>query len=141
MLADGELQSVAERTTLASVQKLRQLGTALLLLFSFMAPVMACALPDAQMSQEEMACCHMMHGDCGRTAMSASHGCCQKAPQANVFQVIQAKNHDLHPVTVAMVWLAAWQLSPLSSAQDVWAKRPDASPPESPPVSITILRI
>lgn len=137
----SELQGIAERTRLALVRKLRQFGTALLLLFSLLAPVMACALPDAQMSQEEMACCRMMHGDCGRMAMSASHGCCQNAPQANVFQVIQAKTPDVHPVTVAMVWLAAWQLSSLPSAQDTWAKRPDASPPESPPVSITVLRI
>jgi hypothetical protein len=41
------------------------------------APMMACMLPDAQLSADEMQCCKQMAGDCQSAGMPASHSCCK----------------------------------------------------------------
>jgi hypothetical protein len=46
-------------------------------------PIMACAIPNAQLTFEEKQCCKDMGGDCGRGAsdMPMSHSCCKAAVQ------------------------------------------------------------
>ena len=46
-------------------------------------PIMACAIPDAQLRADEKQCCKDMGGDCGQGAsgMPMSHSCCKTAVQ------------------------------------------------------------
>src|ERR1700730_5250469 len=46
-------------------------------------PIMACAIPDAQLTADEKQCCKDMGGDCGQGAsgMPMSHSCCKTAVQ------------------------------------------------------------
>src|SRR5271163_2693021 len=46
-------------------------------------PIMACAIPDAQLTAAEKQCCKDMGGDCGQDAsgMRMSHSCCKTAVQ------------------------------------------------------------
>jgi hypothetical protein len=120
---------------------LRQLGVLVLLLVSCLAPAMACMVPDAQMNAEERACCRMMKNQCGQMEMPASHGCCQKTPPSVRDNALDTKAVTFHPVVVPVIWLAASELVNRVSAVADWAERPDYSSPESPPSTISILRI
>jgi hypothetical protein len=120
---------------------LRQFGVLILLLVSYLAPAMACMVPDAQMNTEERACCRMMKNQCGQMGMPASHGCCQKTPPSVRDNALDTKAVTFHPIVVPVIWLAASELvNPVSAVAD-WAERPDYSPPKSPPSTISILRI
>src|SRR5258707_15819596 len=46
-------------------------------------PIMACAIPDAQLTAAEKQCCKDMGGDCGQdaSAMPISHSCCKTSVQ------------------------------------------------------------
>src|SRR5258707_7377905 len=46
-------------------------------------PIMACAVPDAQLTAAEKMCCKDMGGDCGQDAsgMPMSHSCCKTSGQ------------------------------------------------------------
>ena len=46
-------------------------------------PIMACAMPDAQLTAAEKQCCKDMGGDCGQSAagMLISHSCCKTSVQ------------------------------------------------------------
>jgi len=46
-------------------------------------PIMACAIPDAQLTAAEKQCCKDMGGDCGQdaSAMPMSHSCCTTSVQ------------------------------------------------------------
>ena len=50
---------------------------AALLLMMLGVPAMACALPDAQLSEAEKTCCREMAGQCGKMDMPNGHSCCQ----------------------------------------------------------------
>jgi hypothetical protein len=120
---------------------LRQLGVLVLLLVSCLAPAMACMVPDAEMSTQERACCRTMKNQCGQMEMPASHGCCQKTPASVHGNALDTKAVTLHPVVVAVVQLAAFELVNPASAVIGRVEHPDYSPPKSPPATISILRI
>jgi hypothetical protein len=119
----------------------RQFGVLLLLLVSCLAPAMACIVPDAQMNTEERACCRVMKNQCGQIEMTASHGCCKKAPPSVRDNVLDTKTVTFHPVAAPVIWLAAFELVNPASAIIGWVEHPDYSPPKSPPATISILRI
>jgi hypothetical protein len=119
---------------------LRQLGV-LILLGSFLAPAMACMVPNAEMSNQERACCRMMKNQCGQMRMPASHGCCQKTPPSVHDNALATKAVTFHPVVAPIIWLAAPELVNPTSAVTGWVEHPDYSPPKSPPATISILRI
>jgi hypothetical protein len=119
---------------------LRQLGV-LILLGSFLAPAMACMVPNAEMSNQERACCRMMKNQCGQMGMPASHGCCQKTPPSVHDNALDTKAVTFHPVVGTIIWLAASELVNPASTVIGWVKHPDYSPPKSPPAAISILRI
>jgi hypothetical protein len=123
------------------MRSLRQFGVLVLLLVSCLAPAMACMVPDVQMSTEERACCRAMKNQCGQMEMPASHGCCQKAPASVHDNALDTKAVVFHPVVVPVIWLAAFELVKPTSAVTGWVERPDYSPPQSPPSTISVLRI
>jgi hypothetical protein len=118
----------------------RQFGV-LLLLVSCLAPAMACMVPNAQMNTEERACCRAMKNQCGQVEMPASHGCCQKTPPSVHDNALDIKAVTFHPAVATVIWLAAFELVNPPSTVIGWVERPDYSPPESPPSTISILRI
>jgi hypothetical protein len=111
------------------------LGIALIVLS---VPVLACALPGQQMSEEEQTCCLHMADECGNSQME-SHSCCTKLPLmgANVLQV----TNKYAPITLGF----AVQVAP-----DLQQNVPDIvaavlphviTSPESPPGQPSVLRI
>jgi hypothetical protein len=118
-----------------------KLGVLLLLLVSYVAPAMACVFPDTNMTQQERACCLSMKNDCGQMQMPPSHGCCQKLPSSAHLQMVQVKPTDVHPITVAIVWLTAIRFLYPSLVPSEGMLRTVRAEPESPPRSITVLRI
>src|SRR5260370_36552426 len=56
----------------------------------FGGPIMACAIPDAQLTAAEKQCCKEMGGDCGPDAsgMPMPHSCCKTSVQ---------RPHDFRP--------------------------------------------
>ena len=123
------------------MKALRQFGVLVLLLVSCVAPAMACMVPNATMSAQERACCRQMKNQCGQMEMPASHGCCQKTPPGVRDNALDTKSMDFHPVAAPVVWLAAFELVNPTSAVAEWFELSNDSPPNSPPSTISILRI
>jgi hypothetical protein len=93
------------------------------------------------MTLEERACCRMMHNQCGQMEMPTSHGCCHKAP-LTVYDRALARNAEAQHLDLTLVisltpseWLSA-DFSAIG-----WVEHHDFSPPQSPPSTISILRI
>ena len=120
---------------------LRQFGVLVLLLVTCLAPAMACMVPDTQMSTQERACCRAMKNQCGQMEMPASQNCCQTTPPSVHDNALGTKAVTYHPVMLPVIWLAAVDLLRPTSALPGWVERPDYSPPQSPPTTISILRI
>ena len=125
----------------ARMKAFRQLGIVILLLASYLTPAMACMVSDVQMNAEERACCRAMKNQCEQMGMRASHGCCQKTPASVHDNALDTKAVAFHPVVVSVIWLAAFELVHPDSTVIGWLERPDYSPPQSPPATISILRI
>jgi len=119
----------------------RQFCVLVLLLVSCLAPAMACMVPNAAMNTQERACCRMMKNQCGQMEMPASHGCCQKTPLGVHDNALDTKATNLHPVAAPVVWLAPFELVNSTSSVAGWVGHSDDSPPNSPPSTISILRI
>lgn len=128
------------RTLIVRMRIFRQLGV-LVLLLSFLAPVMACMVPNAEMSTQERACCRMMKDQCGQMGMPASHGCCHKTPLSVHENALNTKTVTFCPVVAPITCLAAPELVNPASAITGWVEQPDYSPPKSPPSTISILRV
>jgi len=113
---------------------------ALAVLFAWtLLPAIACAADMSQMSEPEMACCKKMAGKCDMGA--GQHSCCdqtvhsQDPTRAVVTQTFQL--HHLH--LFSRVVLVDGRDNLLTGRSQLISD--DASPPESPPASITVLRI
>jgi 3-methyladenine DNA glycosylase AlkC len=121
-----------------------KVGVALLSLLLLAMPIMACLVPAAGMTAAERDCCKRMAEECGKAGMPQSHSCCQTATVPDHLAAIKSSSdansqyptmfvaHVIHPaLTIAIVSDSG--SSPL--AADIH------SPPVSPPVAISILRI
>src|ERR1700757_1242831 len=118
----------------------RQLGIVILLLVSYLTPAMACMVSDVQMNAEERACCRAMKNHCEQMGMPASHGCCQKTPKSAQDNALDTKAVNYHPVALAVDWLSTTDsLNPNLVATGL-VEHDDASPPQSPLSSISVLR-
>lgn len=119
----------------------RQLGVLVLMLVSFLAPAMACMVPDAQLTSQERACCRSMQGPCGETSMPASKGCCQKNLSGVYDRAFDTSAAAFRPVAAIAVWLTASKLLrpvPICAGP---IEHTDFSPPKAPPLTVSILRI
>jgi hypothetical protein len=123
------------------MKAMRQLGIVVLLLVSYMTPTIACMASDLQMRAGEHACCRAMHHHCEQMGMSASSRCCQKTPQSDQDDALITQVAAYHPITVAAIWLTTAEWFPQTLATGGRIEHPDYSPPESPPGSISVLRI
>jgi hypothetical protein len=119
----------------------RQFLTVVSLLASYLTPAMACMVSNLQMNAEERACCQAMQNRCEQMGMSTSHGCCQKAPHSSLDNALATNGFTYHPIAMAAIWLtAAERFSPTLAAAGQFAPI-DYSPPQSPPSSVSVLRI
>jgi hypothetical protein len=129
------------RSLILQMRVFRQFGVLLLLLVSYLAPAMACMLSNAQMSNQERACCQAMKNQCGQMEMPASHGCCQKTLPTVHDNALDTKAVTFHPVVASVIWLAAIELVNPTTSIVGWVEHLDYSPPKSPPSTISILKI
>lgn len=109
-----------------------------LVAFLFATPLMACVMETASLTVTEAECCKAMAGDCHSQVGPASHKCCRavaSVPDASKPVRAQAISHiqvaTLAPAAAQLV-LATSPFAPVAT---------DASPPGSPPVCSSILRI
>ncbi len=93
------------------------------------------------MNAEERACCRAMKNQCEQMGMSASHGCCQKAPKSAQENAVATKAVAYHSVVVAVIWLSVMERLNLNPVTMGLVEYADTSPPQPPPSSISILRI
>ena len=125
------------------MKAVRQFALMLAILLPLVAPAMACALPNSDLTPIERACCKQMKGQCGSMAMPASHGCCHKevptASHWNAAVQVKAANLQIDLSTVA--GLSPAILVPFHVVQSDYAPWHGNTPPQSPPSAISILRI
>src|SRR3954463_12497225 len=119
---------------------LRHLAVVLALVLSLLAPTMACALPNAQMTVQEHACCQKMKGKCGSMRMPASHSCCQPRIQTGHFEALQPESASVPVISFHAVLplLSRFDLRPVTCERVSW---PQHSPPVSPPPTRSVLRL
>ena len=137
-------------------------GVLVMLLFSA-SPVLACMLPEQQMTAEEQYCCKKMAGDCADMLESSSdmdmsdsgshagmdmpksthinlHSCCQKTTP-----VVQSAALTCNPTSLIQIHLLSFSTAaaaPQRTSQGFapgWQLRVHSPPP--PAVSITVLRV
>lgn len=127
----------------SAMKSVRQFAVILMVLLPLLAPTMACALPNAQLSSAERACCKQMKNECGSMGMPASHGCCHKevsaVDQRNA--MIQAQSTSVQIDLTAIAGLPPAILLTLPVSKSDLAQRPASTLPQSPPPAISILRI
>jgi hypothetical protein len=118
------------------MRQLHHLTVVLTLILSLLAPTMVCALPNAQMTASEHACCKKMKGDCGGMRMPASHSCCQPSMQANNFDAVQPES-----ASAAVAVLPSPTIFNLPSLSLERVRLQQHSRPISPPPTVSVLRI
>jgi hypothetical protein len=122
------------------MKALRQFGALVVLLVWAFIPMMACAMPAAQMTASERACCQQMKMSCGDMGMPSSHECCHKDVQADHTVAVHAKVTVVQPDLASVSQLSSL-LPMLTSQQAFLPESLDTSPPQPPPAAINILRI
>ena len=102
-------------------------------------PAIACAADLRPMTEPEMACCKKMAGKCDMG--TGQRSCCdQTVHSQDPAKAILTQTFHLQDFAVlSAATTNGRELPPPSGFQEV--KSNDGSPPESPPGSITILRI
>ncbi len=106
--------------------------------FLFATPLMACVMEASQMSVSEAECCKAMAGDCHNSVGPASHKCCRSvAIVPDAIRPVRATS--VAPQMHAAV--AAPMITPLLVSSTFATLVADTSPPGSPPVCSSILRI
>ena len=130
-------------TVECAMKSVRQFALLLTVLLPLLAPTMACALSNPHLTPAERACCKQMKGECGSMGMPASHDCCQKemptADHWNAMVQVQSVNTQVDLTAVAGLAPAILVTLPVSTS--AFAQRPGSTLPQSPPPSISVLRI
>ena len=93
------------------------------------------------MTAEERACCRMMKSDCGRMEMPPSHNCCKKTPGVAHDIALGTVWVSFHPIVAVEVRTPSFNLFPPQGAERGWFHRPEHSPPKSPPLILSSLRV
>lgn len=137
------MHPIASRAMLGMVNWRIKVGAHALALLLFVVPVlMVCLVPTATLTAAERECCKQMAGQCGKAGMGGSHSCCERSANPEDLNLVKAKPSHFAPDlgTVALVAPAGAQ--PVLMA-DFPASELSAihGPPESPPASVSVLRI
>ena len=121
------------------MRRLHHLTLVLALILSLLAPTMVCALPNAQMTAQEHACCQKMKGNCGSMRMPASHSCCQQSMRAQ-FDAVQPESVSV-PAAAAIAVLPSPTTFDLRSPSFERVRLPQHSPPIFSPPTVSVLKI
>ena len=127
----------------AGMKAVRQFALMLTVILPLLAPTMLCALPNAQLSPAERACCKQMRGKCGGMDMPVSHGCCHKELPtiAHWNAAVQMQSATVQINLFAVAGLPPAILVPLPLVKADYAQWPGSTLPQSPPPAISVLRI
>jgi hypothetical protein len=123
------------------VKSTSKLAVLVLVVSLWASPVMACMLPDADLSAEERECCKNMADDCGRMAMPASHSCCKVEVRQADSYLINSRFPTVHSVSSVTLFVSAREHSLPATPLQANPMSAGHSPPASPPETISILRI
>ena len=131
-------------TLLRRMKPFGKVGVTTLSLLLLATPIMACLVPAAAMTASERDCCKRMAHQCGNRGMPQSHSCCQTTTIADHLAAIKSSSdvNSHHPTL-----FVAYAIHPGPTISTVSESDPSAfaadihSPPVSPPVAISILRI
>jgi len=104
-------------------------------------PLMACMLPDADLTVEERECCKNMADDCGQMAMPASHSCCKIVTRQADSYVVNSRFPVVHSVSSVTGFVVPVQAPGPADLLHPNAVFEGHSPPTSPPTTISILRL
>ena len=119
------------------LRKLSQFAAIPLIIVVVAMPVMACMVPDRQMTAEEQSCCKKMAHDCESSVMPASHSCCQHPVARHTANITSIRTSDIALCATALV---ETPFSPAISMSG-GAVHPFESPPESLLKISRVLRI
>jgi hypothetical protein len=121
------------------------MGVTFLMLGWAAAPALACLLPGRAMTAEEHACCKQMSKMCGSANMPQSHSCCQTTAVPDRLPAIKSSSLDVNSKYAGLILLHALPLSPAVATMAELGSPPEVveihSPPVSPPVTVSVLRI
>lgn len=138
-LTDGRTYTLLRR-----MKPFGKVGVSLMSLLLLATPIMACLVPAAAMTPAERDCCKRMAHECGNKGMSQSHSCCQTATIPDHLAAIKSSSdvNSQHPTLfVAYAIQSASIIATVpESALSSWAADIH-SPPASPPVAFSVLRI
>jgi hypothetical protein len=125
------------QSKLEMLRRASQFAAVLLIIAVVAMPVMACVMPNRQMTAEEQSCCKKMAYNCESSRMPASHSCCQHPVSRLIANVTTIWTGDIGFCVTAMIE------TPFSPAISMsrGAAHPFESPPESPLKISTVLRI
>ena len=107
-------------------------------------PVMACLVPNGEMTPAERECCKRMAGQCGDMGTPKSHPCCQVTATPADFHALKTAPSQLHNVSLVL-----FHALPLTAQPDTyfslaqWSSRVSCthSPPGLGSLTTTVLRI
>ncbi|HEV2698320.1 MAG TPA: hypothetical protein VGU90_10035 [Terriglobales bacterium] len=119
------------------LRKASQFAAVVLMIAVVAMPVMACMIPDRQMTPEEQNCCKKMAHGCESAVMPSSHSCCQHPVSRQAVNVSRIRTPDVGFTSPALVEA---YFAPLAQTNDRAATAFE-SPPEGPLKISTILRI
>jgi hypothetical protein len=121
-----------------------KVGVSIMSLLVFATPIMACALPAIAMTMAERECCKRMAHDCGKSGMPQSHSCCQTTAAPDHLPAIKSSSDVTSKHSVSVLIHPLPQLSAIAVTPEfaslTWTSDVH-SPPVSPPISISVLRI
>jgi hypothetical protein len=107
-------------------------------------PVMACVVPNAEMTAAERECCKKMAGQCGDMGMAKSHPCCQTNATPADFHALKTASSQLHHVGLVLLH-ALPPMSQTDTYSSLAQRSSRVSCTHSPPglesLATTILRI
>jgi hypothetical protein len=119
----------------------RKLSGLILLSIISGVPAMACMAPDAQLTEDEQACCRAMANECGDMDMAAGHSCCQKIIRSQQVAVVTqpaSADHAIIHGTFVPVQFTSFPL--IAQERSIWLPS-ERHPPPAAPRTTEILRI
>ena len=136
---DGRTYTLFER-----MRRIGRIGVSLVSLFLLATPIMACLVPAAAMTEAERDCCKRMAHDCGHGGMMKSHSCCQSTTVPSHLATIKSSfdGSSMHLGSVlAQAFPSVLQIAMIPEVDSSPLAAAIHSPPISPPVAISVLRI
>jgi hypothetical protein len=129
--------NVAGRGRMGMLRRTAQFVSVVLSAIVFAVPISACLTPSADMTMEQRECCEKMAGRCEISVMPSSHSCCKHPVARHAAAASRVQSSDFGSAFTML----AEDLALLPRQMIGTAACTFESPPESPPESVSVLRI